>query len=229
MAPLQCSDPHHSSNTNLSTPQAHPKDLCGTWKYEYKSPYSPYGNQHIQEVYTLLSCGGAHYAMIDKYDEGKDYFSETRTSGWGRWFVETNGEVTIYYSTVTASSVGGSVCGNEEPSWTASEHSSSSQLRESRATFVEKYKKQRSLDDSEEANFRTQMRNFLENLPPQPETELQGDLETSEFLTLFRGINKRSSPCRARCASKASSPPVQKLSALSGLRLKFFRSKRQCS
>jgi len=223
MAPSSCSNRHLSSTTNLPDPQAHPKDLCGTWTYEYKSPYCPYGNQHIQETYTLLSCGFAYHSLIDKYDEGKDYFSEHRTSGWGRWFVKTNQELIIHCNTVTASSVGGAVCGDEEPLWKDSEYSSSSQLRESLATFISKYTRQRSLDDIEEDNFRTQMNDTLENLPPKAEPELEEQF-TSPSLLL-----QETSQCRSRCANKSSSRTVQKPGALSGLRQMLCRSKRQCS
>jgi hypothetical protein len=222
MSPLSCSYRCLSDITNSSCPQTHPKGLCGKWTYEYKSPYCPYGNQHVQETYVLLSCGIAYESTIDKYDEGSDYFSERKTSGWGRWFFNSSSELIIACSTMTTSSVGGSVCGDEKPSWSDDEYSSESMLRESWAEFITKYKRQGSLDDIEEDKLRAQMHHAIENLPPKAEPQA---VEDSECYSHLPSIARR----HARCAPKSCSRSVQKAGTLSSLRQMFARSKRQCS
>lgn len=211
MAPLSCSDRVLSEITNCPQAQRQPKSLCGAWTYEYKSPYCPYGNQHIKRTYTLLSCGIAHLSTIDKYDEGSDYFCETTTSGWGRWSVKSNGELVITCRTVTNSLVGGSVCGSKEPSRKDAKHSTDTEFCESCADFTNQYTRQKLFDDMEEDKLRAQMRHALENMPS------KAKVQTEEGYASYSPL-PRMPPCQARCASKPCSQPGQKRSALSSLR-----------
>jgi len=220
MAPLACSDRRLSDITNRSRPQTHPKGLCGTWTYEYKSPYCPYGNQHIQATYTLLSCGAAHQSTIDRYDEGSDYFIERKTSGWGRWRVKTNGELLIICSTMHTTSIGGSVCGDKPPPQKEHGSSSETQLRESLESFVDKYTSSGSLDDIEEEKLRTQMRFALASMPAKADRARTLE-ESNSSLPPYA-----TAPCQDICESRSSVKSCPKQGALSGLRRMFSRSSR---
>merc|ERR1719387_1530072 len=152
--------------SSISRSQTQPESLCGEWRYEYKLPYSPYCNQSLQETYLLLSCGVAYKSMIDKYDEGKDYFSERRTTGWGRWFVRPNGKLTILCNTVTSTSVGGTVCGPDGPCKdTERDAGRQEKLRASCETFLAKHTRQKAFDEIDEQKLRAQMQQALQNLP----------------------------------------------------------------
>jgi hypothetical protein len=156
--------------------------------------------------------------MVDKYDEGSDYFTETTTSGWGRWFVKPNGELTIMCKTVTKSSVGGTVCGKESPCKDG-EYCADFKLHESCETFLAKYRRQKSLDEIDEEKLRAQMQHAFENLPPsQTQEEEEEEQEAEEYYVL--------SP-EPFVQTGASSQVSQKQGALSSLRRMFSRSKRQ--
>eukprot|EP00746_Dinoflagellata_sp_MGD_P160391 gnl/MRDRNA2_/MRDRNA2_87127_c0_seq1.p1 gnl/MRDRNA2_/MRDRNA2_87127_c0~~gnl/MRDRNA2_/MRDRNA2_87127_c0_seq1.p1 ORF type:complete len:218 (+),score=47.67 gnl/MRDRNA2_/MRDRNA2_87127_c0_seq1:83-736(+) len=211
--------------SSRSCSQTHPASLCGEWKYEYKLPYSPYGNQSLQETYLLLSCGVAYKSMIDKYDEGKDYFSERRTSGWGRWFVRPNGKLIILCDTVTSTSVGGTVCGTVGPCKDVEHYAGRQEkVRVSCEDFVTKHLRQKAFDDIDEEKLRAQMRQALQNLPANSlisETEEDESEEEEEH-------QKAQQDCRSTEAQNANSPCVsQQKGALSSLRRMFARSKRQ--
>lgn len=219
MSAVTCSDRVLSDITICSQPQTHPEGLCGTWTYEYASPYCPYSNQQMQSTYMLLSCGVAYHSTIDKYDEGSDYFNERRTSGWGQWFAKANGELIITCRTVTTSCVGGSVCG-DEGQWKDSLYSSDIELRNSSEDFMTKYTRHRSLDELEEEKLRAQMHAALKSLPPK-----FPHCETPEVSISV----PRRAPRQTRRGSRSSSQTCRKQSALSGLRCMFSRSKRACS
>jgi len=221
MAVLSSSCRWLSDISNCACPQINPTDLCGVWTYEYKSAYSPHGNQYMQEVYMLLSTGLAYRSTIDKYDEGNHYFSERKTSGWGSWFVDAEEKVIITCSTVMNSQLGGSVCGDEKPSWTENKAiSSQSKFRRSWVDFIHKYTRQGSLDDIEEEKLCTQMRLALESLPPTAKPPAEEDCARETLLPV-------TPPCQDCCDSNASRRPVQKAGALCGLRRMFSRSRRQ--
>lgn len=217
----------------------HPKGLCGEWRYEYKLPYSPYGNQCLQERYLLLSCGVAYKSLTDKYDEGSDYFNERRTSGWGRWFVQANEELVIICDTVTSNSVGGAVCGNEGPVVREDEYNADTELRENCKTFVAKFSRQGPLDEMDEEKFRGQMRYALQNMPPKAmrphcplaQTKEQGEEEDSENEEKERKkdfkFNLWPEAQLANPQPSASSKVFQKQGTLSSLRRIFSRNKRQ--
>lgn len=233
MAPLSHNDRYISNSTEPSAPalrkspgmssQTHPEALCGEWKYEYRLPYSPYGNQCLEERYSLLSCGIAYKAVIDKYDEGDDYFSERKTSGWGRWFVEANGELSITCTTRTSAVVGGTVCGKGHyRDHMRDEYYSDSELRESESHFVKKFTRQKSLDDMDEEKLCAQMLHFLRNLPPKTEQAPTEDEEEQEEMNEMPYKNAHA----VSRQSQASSQPSQKLGTLSSLRRIFSRNKR---
>jgi hypothetical protein len=201
-----------SDITNRSQTQTRPEGLCGTWTKEYKSPHCDYSKQHVQETYKLLSCGVAYQSKFDRYDEGSDYFSESKTAGWGRWHVRTDGALIIVCSAVTSTSFGGSVCGNRTP--LNREHfSSDSQLRESIGNFAVKYTRQGSLNEEEEEKLRAQMRHALKKLPPKAKSLVEVDSEVEEDCERITQLPLRT-PCQARCAPKESS----RTGALNGLR-----------
>lgn len=225
LGPLSCSRRHPSDIINCSRPEAHPKDLWGKWRYEYKCRYEykmqhcPSGNQHIQETIMLLSCGGAFRSSVEKYDEGSDKFSEWKTSGWGTWNVNAEGEIVITCSTVTTSSGSRDVRQDDEQSGRVSEYSSESQLHESYADFLSRYKWQRSLFEMEEYRLRIQIRQTLELSKATPHTPMD-----SATYTQLPDISR----CHVRCASTSSSRSIHTLVAHKGLRTMLSRSRRQC-
>lgn len=171
MAPLSHSDRRSSDIKNPSYPERHPTDLCGKWTYEYKSPHCPHGNQHIIEKYKLLSSGIAHQSSLDKYDEGTGHFSEWKSSGWGEWFVDMNGDIVITCLTTTTSSVGRTACDAEKLLEGHDACYSESQLRESSADFISKHTRQK-FSIQEEDRLQFKMRRELKNVPSK--TEYQG-------------------------------------------------------
>lgn len=219
MAPSTCKDQGLLDITNCPQLPPRPKSLCGTWMYEYKSPYCPYGNQHLQSTYMLLSCGSAYQSQVEKYDEGSDYFSEERTSGWGEWCVKRNGELIITCRTVTTVSVGGSVCG-DECQWRDNHYSAENKLHESLENFLTKYTRHGSFDEIEEEKLRAQMRIELKSLPPQG---MQNKIEQDSLSPSL------TAPAQLRRGPRSSSPTCQQQSALSGLHRMFSGSKRRCS
>jgi len=238
MAPLACNDRSILDGNEFLVPalrnsaclQTHPKGLCGEWKYEYKLPYSPYGNQSIVERYLLLSCGVAYKSAIDKYDEGTDYFSKRRTTGWGRWFVEDNGAIVITCATRTSTLVGGAVCGKERCRDTFDEYYSDSELRESEKHFVQKFTRLKSLDNIDEEKLRAQMLHFLQNLPSKSakastEEEEQDDDEEKEMKMIKMADDYKKADVRRQ--PRSPSQPSQKHGTLNSLRKMFSRNKRQ--
>jgi len=210
-------------------------DLCGEWTYEYKTPYCPYSNQYTQETYLLLSCGLAYQSTIDQYDEGNHYFVDRKTSGWGSWFVNLNGDLVITCSSIMTSQLGGSMCGDDQPSWTDNKDmffksSSTREFRKRWADFIVKYTKARSLDDVEEEKLRAQALQQMEFLPikfDEPQAEEDSSTRASDFSTSLDPEKPSYQDHFAYQKNTESSRPAQKMGALCGLRRLFSGSKRR--
>lgn len=163
-----------SASSGCGSGRACPVELCGTWSFEYRSPYNEYEGTCTTETCKLLSCGAAFYASLELYSEGQHYFCRNSASGWGRWYMDASGKVVVRCRVTHATTTGSPGCDAERPKWTnTSSRQRDSVLELDREHFKQKFARAGLFDCAEEARLRAEMAVALEQMQQVERMEME--------------------------------------------------------